>query len=54
MIHFCIGAPLARLEMQTSIKILFERLPNLQLAEQPKYMNAYHFHGLEKLQVSWT
>ncbi|MCF6303137.1 MAG: cytochrome P450 [Devosiaceae bacterium] len=52
-IHFCIGAPLARLEMQTSLKVLFERLPNLKLAEPPEYMNAYHFHGLEKLIVSW-
>lgn len=52
-IHFCIGAPLARLEMQASMKALFDRLPNLKLAEQPKYSNAYHFHGLEKLMVSW-
>ncbi len=52
-IHFCIGAPLARLEMQTGIKILFERLPNLKLAEPPTYMNAYHFHGLQKLVVRW-
>ena len=52
-IHFCIGAPLARLEMQVGLKILFQRLPCLKLAEQPEYSNAYHFHGLEKLMVSW-
>lgn len=52
-IHFCIGAPLARLEMQVSLRVLFERLPNLRLAEAPKYRDSYHFHGLEKLNVSW-
>lgn len=50
-IHFCIGAPLARLEMQIAINVLFERLPNLQLAETPIYADRFHFHGLEKLML---
>ncbi|MEM7119472.1 MAG: cytochrome P450 [Chloroflexota bacterium] len=50
-IHFCIGAPLARLELQTAIPILMSRFPNLQLAETPVYANSYHFHGLERLMV---
>lgn len=48
-IHFCIGAPLARLEMQIAIDVLCERLPNLQLAETPVYADRFHFHGLERL-----
>ncbi len=52
-IHFCIGAPLARLEMQVSLKVLFERLPKLRLQEQPHYRDSYHFHGLESLIVEW-
>lgn len=52
-IHFCIGAPLARLEMQASMKVLFERLPGLRLAEEPRYRDSYHFHGLERLVVEW-
>jgi cytochrome P450 len=52
-IHFCIGAPLARLEMQVAMPLLFQRLPRLQLAEQPQYRNAYHFHGLESLKVTF-
>ena len=52
-IHFCIGAPLARLEMQVALPILFKRLPKLALAEQPHYRNTYHFHGLERLQVAF-
>lgn len=51
-IHFCIGAPLARLEMQIACEVLFQRLPNLKLAEPPRYKDVYHFHGLEKLVVS--
>ena len=50
-IHFCIGAPLARLEMQVALKTLFKRLPNLKLDGTPIYTDAYHFHGLESLQV---
>jgi unspecific monooxygenase len=52
-IHFCIGAPLARIELQVAMKTLFERLPGLRLAETPVYKDVYHFHGLERLMVSW-
>lgn len=52
-IHFCIGAPLARIELQVAMKTLFERLPGLKLAGEPQYKNIYHFHGLERLEVSW-
>ncbi len=52
-IHFCIGAPLARLELQVSLKVLMERLPKLRLASQPQYRDIYHFHGLERLDVAW-
>jgi cytochrome P450 len=51
-IHFCIGAPLARLELQTSLKVLFDRLPNLRLTAPPRYRNSFHFHGLEQLLVT--
>ncbi len=52
-IHFCIGAPLARIEMQVAMRTLFERLPGLRLAGEPQYRNIYHFHGLERLDVRW-
>lgn len=51
-IHFCIGAPLARLELQTSLKVLFDRFPGLRTVEEPRYRNSFHFHGLEKLVVT--
>ena len=52
-IHFCIGAPLARLELQVSLRVLFERLPNLRLSGKPLYRDSYHFHGLEGLHVTF-
>lgn len=51
-IHFCVGAPLARLELETALPILFDRFPRLTLAEQPRYADRYHFHGLERLIVT--
>ena len=52
-IHFCVGAPLARLELRIALPILFERLPRLALAAAPRYADLYHFHGLEALEVSY-
>lgn len=49
--HFCIGAPLARLELRTSLPILFQHCPELRLAAPARYANLYHFHGLEELIV---
>ncbi|MDQ2068094.1 cytochrome P450 [Xinfangfangia sp. CPCC 101601] len=51
-LHFCVGAPLARLELQIALPKLFAACPSLQLAAPPRYGDVYHFHGLEKLMVS--
>ena len=50
-IHFCVGAPLARLELRIALEVLFDRCPDLRLAETPCYGDVYHFHGLERLIV---
>jgi unspecific monooxygenase len=52
-IHFCIGAPLARLELNTVLPILFRRLPNMRIASPPVVKDVYHFHGLERLDLVW-
>lgn len=51
-LHFCVGAPLARLELQIALPILFARLPKLRLSEGPVYGDVYHFHGLTQLMVT--
>lgn len=51
-LHFCLGAPLARLELQRALSVLAARLPGLTLAAPPRLANIYHFHGLERLIVA--
>jgi len=50
-LHFCVGAPLARLELQIALPILFRHHPGLTLASAPAYGDVYHFHGLKALMV---
>lgn len=46
-IHFCIGAPLARLEMSISLPELFKRFPNLELEENPVRRQTFSLRGYE-------
>ena len=50
-LHFCVGAPLARLELQIALQTLFTRCPGLRLSGRPRFADTYHFHGLERLMV---
>ncbi len=52
-IHFCIGAPLARLELNVVLPLIFRRLPGLRLAKTPVVKDVYHFHGLDRLDLTW-
>ena len=51
-IHFCLGGPLARLEMQQSLPILAERHPALELAAQPVSRGTFVLRGWTKVPVS--
>ncbi len=50
-IHFCLGAPLGRIELQTSFRTLLERFPDLELVEEPRFKPNYIIRGLEGLRV---
>lgn len=52
-IHHCIGAPLARIELQESLGVLFERLPGLRPAGESRFRDIFHFHGLDRLPLTW-
>jgi cytochrome P450 len=51
-IHFCLGAPLARVELVTSFGTLLRRAPRLALAEEPRWKPAYIIRGLQELLVT--
>ena len=51
-IHFCVGAPLARMEVHLALDALFTRCPNLHMTEPATYADLFHFHGLDRLMVT--
>jgi cytochrome P450 len=51
-IHFCLGAPLARLEMASSLPALFERFPKLELAGTAKLRPTFVLRGYESISVT--
>ena len=55
-IHYCLGAPLARLEGQIALRSLLERMPNLRLAVPEstlRWRKGLNIRGLEALPVAW-
>ncbi|MDX3313594.1 cytochrome P450 [Streptomyces sp. NPDC054884] len=51
-IHYCIGAPLARIELAASMTALLERTPTLALAAEPRRKPNFVIRGLEGLPVT--
>lgn len=55
-IHFCLGAPLARLEAEIAISTLLRRLPELRLSKDPEtlqYRPGMLIRGLKELPVAF-
>lgn len=56
-IHYCLGAPLARLEGQAALATLLTRLPDLRLAADPaelRWRGGLIMRGLRTLPVEFT
>ena len=54
--HYCLGAPLSRLEAQIALSTLFRRVPNLRVSiapEQIRWRSGFIVRGLESLPVSF-
>jgi cytochrome P450 len=50
--HYCLGAPLGRLELELSFGTLLRRLPRLAPAEEPAWKPTYVLRGLQALRVA--
>jgi hypothetical protein len=50
-VHFCIGAPLARVELQASFGALFERTTSIELGSEPRRRPEFVIRGLADLPV---
>ncbi|MGP6294486.1 cytochrome P450 [Caldiplasma sukawensis] len=51
-IHFCLGAPLARVEGAIAFDRLLDRLTKGRIKENPRYRGNYNMRGLEHLRIS--
>jgi cytochrome P450 len=52
-IHYCMGAPLSRVEGAVALELVLDRLPNLRLSGEPSMITAPVMHGVETLPVAW-
>ena len=52
-IHYCMGAPLSRVEGIAALEAILDRLPNLRLAGEPSMIAAPVLHGVETLPIAW-
>lgn len=53
-IHYCLGAPLARQELEISFGTLLRRVPKLSLVREPEWKPGYILRGLTELVVATT
>ncbi len=52
--HFCLGANLARMELQKIFAGLMKRLPDIELAAEPRRLRSNFINGVKEMRVSFT
>jgi cytochrome P450 len=52
-IHYCLGANLARAELQEALAFLPARMPGLELDGEPELGSIHGIYGLERLPLRW-
>jgi pimeloyl-[acyl-carrier protein] synthase len=52
-IHYCLGAPLGRMEASIALNALLQKLPRLELAEAPRWHDTINIRGLQSLMVTF-
>jgi cytochrome P450 len=53
-IHYCLGANLARAELQEALSFLPARMPGLALDDEPELGSIHGIYGLERLPLRWN
>jgi unspecific monooxygenase len=53
-VHFCLGAPLARMELAESVATLFSTFPDLALTAEPESRGTFVLRGFHRVQVGGT
>ena len=52
--HYCLGANLARAELQEALSFLPARMPGLALDDEPELGSIHGIYGLERLPLRWS
>jgi cytochrome P450 len=53
-IHYCLGANLARAELQEALTFLPERMPGLTVEDDPELGSVHGIYGIDSLRVRWN
>jgi cytochrome P450 len=52
--HYCLGAHLARREITVMFRELFDRLPDLEIVEEPERLRSFFIHGIKHMRCRFT
>jgi cytochrome P450 len=52
--HFCLGAHLARLELDVAFRMLFERYPDIRAVGEPVRLRSNFLNGIKHLRAEYT